>query len=875
MRRAPTLLGGVLALAALSANAPAGDGPATLSAEDRADMAWFDSLGYPRVAGRPFVQVRRGHEPDVSGFVLEETDAKIRLLGLDLAEWEFAKNEPGAPEDRRIAIERPDPWALGEQWLSAGPAPYGTLADWRTQIEWDGLVCARTQAFVFAWGLAQQPPSPTDNGTLPRLFSHVRTMVPLRWRLSDVPAHPLRVRIASELPMAEFERCKAAPTAAGQMLPRTRAERLAALRLFAGRFPEAPEASEARRLAGVFERMAREDEEHAKTAKPLDELTGDARLAELVYGLRDQRTDGPRVGADIGPITSGPYAELVRLGTAAVPALIAALRDDGWTDCAGRHGGATEIVTVGDLALRALEEIAAREFDPAPSPFPAPPRTRTCRPAIDAWWREVQRDGERAVMARLVASPDWRGPSAAAAFAKRFPDAEGLAVLVKEARGTRYPEGRARFVEAAASIPGEVPVEFLLEELCDETGFDPRIAAARGLVSRRTGEAVAAMLGEWRLRRDGGGPPPAKDGCGMPRDEVTPAAAFLAEAATPESIRGLGEKLSERPAKVRVAVVGLLAHALGLDWTWRSRYVYGPAQLDPRAIGDVCDVLAASLGDRAVVSSRVESPSGDVGAGVLVRDVAAAALARCKGWNGPALASTSIARERAVATVSNAWHAHSGSPLPVPDLPVVASLPDADVCPILDAYVASHDAAATKSLEGLEARGLAALAPIESYLARGVPRSSADDLRAVAGRLAFVVREVAVDPASAEVPSKIRAGLDGLPGRTLTVPAIVALALDAVDEAKRAKSRISLTFERPGDGTGVAVIVRVDAPNNGVDDGWVAPLLLLRGGRPVRCAWTEATFPDLPDQIVLFRDALDEGLASSPEERVLIQVVAK
>jgi len=130
---------------------------------------------------------------------------------------------------------------------------------------------------------------------------------------------------------------------------------------------------------------------------------------------------------------------------------------------------------------------------------------------------------------------------------------------------------RSQYVDAAARLPGDLPVSFLKEQLEQGNGRDSQIAAAKGLQSRAKADEVTAMIGvwhtlqqriaqgemdpAWRMRWIPGmsDEPPEEDM--NIRFQVDEVAILLANSGTAPGIETLRESMPKLPVNVRMTVV--------------------------------------------------------------------------------------------------------------------------------------------------------------------------------------------------------------------------------------------------------------------------------------------------------------------------------
>jgi hypothetical protein len=180
----------------------------------------------------------------------------------------------------------------------------------------------------------------------------------------------------------------------------TREALLAKLEAALKQFPASRSADDMKQMADRLRKMITADRAHAAASKPIDATTPEEQAAELVFQLRDQtgqQNSQPGwcdifEGDDGKETEASPAARLVKLGHAAVPALIDALGSEDysrsvgfWRDFQFSH----TVLTVGDCALQVLQRIANRQFfEPktTSSYMSRDDAVKATREAVEKWW---------------------------------------------------------------------------------------------------------------------------------------------------------------------------------------------------------------------------------------------------------------------------------------------------------------------------------------------------------------------------------------------------------------------------------------------------------------------------------------------------------
>ena len=239
-----------------------------LTDEERADLAWFRGLGFPDVSEAPYVRVQTGgwvqsggrpREPiRVHAFLLGEDGDRFTVLGRNLEVKTYQRKPDGTPELERVEFERLD-----------------FAAEMRARFQKEGE--ARTIAIL----LASAAEGRGDEEAAHILFERARKA--REWRKGS-ESWSLRKRLEEDFSELWIWQ---AISAFGN-LEISRPEILVTCEQVLTHVPDTVHAERAKYTADLLRKMIAEDQAHAKTAKPLAELTGDDRIRELVFRLRDQ-----------------------------------------------------------------------------------------------------------------------------------------------------------------------------------------------------------------------------------------------------------------------------------------------------------------------------------------------------------------------------------------------------------------------------------------------------------------------------------------------------------------------------------------------------------------------------------------------------------
>ncbi len=381
-----------------------------LTEEDGADLAFVASLGIPSVKDKPYVKVRaarmdqRGvlRVKEGYGFLLEEhADGRFDVLGDDLHVRTWTRSPPGTPPQRRVDYETLTLCKEMDALLKAITEFRAAGGNSRAALWTRPGPRLRERATVV--GLAS---ACAQNGLLDHahaLLQEARAMPATRH--DERVGGPLREDLIDEFATPRIERHVRA--LGDPRVPRT--ELLRRFRTFLVHFPNSPSHAEtAKEAVGILEEMVAEDELHAASTKPFEDMSREEQVAELIYQLRDlngsQRLDPgyPSIWASAdGTKTEDTAAhKLKAMGYDAIPQLIEALTDRRFTRTLGWWRSYTYshyVVRVGHAASEILSAIAGCRFGfgvygarhPRSSGFEA-----AAQKDARAWWAE-QKEANR------------------------------------------------------------------------------------------------------------------------------------------------------------------------------------------------------------------------------------------------------------------------------------------------------------------------------------------------------------------------------------------------------------------------------------------------------------------------------------------------
>lgn len=842
-------------------------------------FAWFDTLGYPDVAGKPYVQVwtgrwyqSGGNPPQNScvwGFLLSEEGPKFTVFTVGLATEEFLRSDAEVKPQERVYYLKGDIEETARATVedARNPPKEGTpeYADRLRAGDCVRLFClARACAANGLTDLAGQ------------LYDVAEGLV----CASDDGAKAKDLRSAVSASIALGETWGWLLAFGDLQVPRSKL--LQEFRRIEKAFPDSEHHGLVSETATLLDRMVKEDEEHAKSARPLGELTGKDRVAELLFQLRDQngRQFSQPGECDIFQDERGaesPAAQLVAMGYEAVPQLIETIGDDRLTRSVGFWRNFSfeghHVLRVGDCAKDVLERISGKTFYDRSSTsayMSSEDQAKAVRKLAEEWWASVQAKGEDQVLIEAVEKGDRDAVEASRRLVERAPD-RALSPLLAGLAKAKDGWTRGALLEVLARIPGDDSTRALREEAEKGPFLQSRVAAAWGLLPRAQEEAVDLMVREWRS-----GPRAERDDM---YGSVEQLISFLAGCGRPEGVRALAADLGKREVSERMNVV----EGVGGDSIWARMRGQGA----PRPDGETAEAIRAAV-DELLVEALEDTEqrmgmSGGLGTDSFsdprICDFAAHFLA--ERWEGKVafrLGGPESARDAAILQLKNLWRRdHGQEPLSPPEPTKIVVAPGEVVDPLIECVSKGEDAEAEAAIEAL---GISALAPVQAATARAGGGDGAERLGRLATRLASSVRVVDVDEEQGALPHSAREALRAMEGRPFTFEALRAVLLAVATEAETADVGVRLACRRPGDGTGVCVSASTrkerDIPETS-SRCWSCDSNIVLGARRLGgccsgSAWeyrqTERAYEDQ-------RKPVEEALAAPVEEawRITIELV--
>lgn len=560
--------------------------PVALTPQARQDFEWFSTLGFPDLKGCPFVRVATGfwwrnqasddppQQNIFKAFLLATNNFGFRVFTLDLAENSFTQTNPIANGNTRPGFEVLELSKEVAEVLGAFRNPPAREDESRL---FGTLLRSQSEVFTLAWGCWRNG----LDSDAQQLYEQVQKMRSRNGGLAA--ASDTRATLEKDLGMDMYYRGLGSfgNTAV------SRPQLLAQLESIVSNYPHSEYAERAKPIADVLRRMVSEDEAHAKLARTdLDQLPVDEQVRELIFRLRDQtgfQSSNPGTCSIFYPFPGEPNTpahQLLKLGYAAVPQLIAALDDQSFSRSVGLGPASVPntVLTVGDCAQQILERIAGKTFfvsrisrypstagdeqaqrldsllngmSGASNSLPENGNISTTIRAAESWWAGVQQKGEKQVLIEAVVSAGQDAPAQAEILCQRYPDI-AAATIVRGAKAATNSWVHARLVEIVTKLDEPQVTDFLRQEMSSASSPTDRERAASGLRARgKDEEAMRAMLHDWETSGGGMG--------------------FLADSDSVPAIQALGRGLRQRPVSTRYQVVRRIGDTNAGSWGGHNR----------------------------------------------------------------------------------------------------------------------------------------------------------------------------------------------------------------------------------------------------------------------------------------------------------------
>ena len=637
-------------------------------------------------------------------------------------------------------------------------------------------------------------------------------------------------------------------------------------------FPESKHVERAQKTVDLLKKMIEEDKAHAaKQILPLDELEGEALIAELIYQLRNQNgQQWSQPGAcDIFLDERGeesPAAKLVTLGFPAVPQLIEVLEDQGFTRSVGYHRNfyfSHHVLRVGDCAERILCRIAGRSFYQRTYTNGAMAKdgqATSIKKQIEAWWKEVKTKGEEQVLIEAVMTGDDNSSNQAQVLVKKYPDSAVEAIRKGLAKSTREWTSK-RLIAVLAQHGSDKAEELIRQQLLNGKKLPIRITAAQALM--RTGRsqlAIERMLHEWKNYS----PDATRDySFDDPEGQI---AVFLLHAGSSQAVKSVTERFPELLARTKFEVINSLSDAdLNLD----QAYVDAVEAFLVESLQATDEVsMSGSYGDQSFSNPRV----CDIAGYVLTKNWPEIYSCRLDG--------TERERDAERFTAINHWRSANGlKPIKVSKPFVVKLIPNEITAPLIE-KIASNESkdACEKALKQLAKLGPGAIEAAEK-LSSKIEDSHpfAKQVRQLTMDLPNTITVTSMDNKSETVTQAWLVKVPQLKGQTFSSEMLIGLLTEFAKERPCAGIRVKAI--RDGNDNGVELNVEwigTPAKRGGSQQSWNKDVNVMLGRQHLNHSVGSSSL-DYATKSGSYGDlkaAVDKSLASPDKHmRVVVSLV--
>ena len=637
-------------------------------------------------------------------------------------------------------------------------------------------------------------------------------------------------------------------------------------------FPESKHVERAQKTVDLLKKMIEEDKAHAaKQILPLDELEGEALIAELIYQLRNQNgQQWSQPGAcNIFLDERGeesPAAKLVTLGFPAVPQLIEVLEDQGFTRSVGYHRNfyfSHHVLRVGDCAERILCRIAGRSFYQRTYTNGAMAKdgqATSIKKQIEAWWKEVKTKGEEQVLIEAVMTGDDNSSNQAQVLVKKYPDSAVEAIRKGLAKSTREWTSK-RLIAVLAQHGSDKAEELIRQQLLNGKKLPIRITAAQALM--RTGRsqlAIERMLHEWKNYS----PDATRDySFDDPEGQI---AVFLLHAGSSQAVKSVTERFPELLARTKFEVINSLSDAdLNLD----QAYVDAVEAFLVESLQATDEVsMSGSYGDQSFSNPRV----CDIAGYVLTKNWPEIYSCRLDG--------TERERDAERFTAINHWRSANGlKPIKVSKPFVVKLIPNEITAPLIE-KIASNESkdACEKALKQLAKLGPGAIEAAEK-LSSKIEDSHpfAKQVRQLTMDLPNTITVTSMDNKSETVTQAWLVKVPQLKGQTFSSEMLIGLLTEFAKERPCAGIRVKAI--RDGNDNGVELNVEwigTPAKRGGSQQSWNKDVNVMLGRQHLNHSVGSSSL-DYATKSGSYGDlkaAVDKSLASPDKHmRVVVSLV--
>ena len=520
-------------------------------------IAWLDSLGYQDLSEAPIVKVatgewtQRADEPKQNrfkiGFLIAENETEFTIIDLSGSEITYAVKVGDVEAFESVYFDPLDIVEAAQERINSAEENEQLLRGFRT---FNGMTSETFETVFFARACAAQG----HDRTAHELFELSKQQVKKegRGRFGEV------IKFLKE-DQANTRMWRAVLAFEDPSI--TRPQLLEKFQDIVDHFPESKHAERATETADLLKKMIAEDKEHVNQKVPsLDELEGDALVAELIFQLR---TQNGRQWSQPGACNiflderekNSPAEQLVALGLDAVPQLIEAMDDQRFTRSVGFHRNfyfSHHVLRVGDCAEQILFRIAGRGFyarDHTNGAMVKDGKAQTTKERVKAWWKEVQEKGEEQVLIEAVSSGDNDSAEQARVLIKRYPDSAVNAIRKGLSVKSAHDWVTRAMIKRLDELGTEEALNVVAEQLVEGPTSLTKIEAARVLFKNgRKTTAIEQMMREWKEYA----PPKKRDPFDDPQTEL---AKFLLRSGSVEAVEAVTKDFTQLKTRRKFDVI--------------------------------------------------------------------------------------------------------------------------------------------------------------------------------------------------------------------------------------------------------------------------------------------------------------------------------
>lgn len=840
----------------------------TLSQSDISKaFAWFEKLGFPDVKDCTYIRIatgqwkQYGNKPRqntyLNAFLIDEKDNTFTALTQDLFIRTFEKTEPNIPNYEQVAYQEMDLEKEVKAYLNLLQNP----PEDDNRRRFGERLNERAEVFVLAWACSRKGLESLSQQLCNQVFSMKE--FDEKGSLIDL--------LQKDLGHAMMWR-----TVLLFRDPSTsRKELLSKFEDIVKKYPKSEQKTRAAKAVKILRKMVKEDRAR-RNLKPYDEMSTEQQIADLIYQLREQNglqfSQPGRCDIFLDPRgEKSPAHRLVKFGYDAVPQLIKALEDRRFTWSVGYARDfffSHYVLRVGDCALEILEVIAARQFyDHCGYNYMTSDDKdiRSTQKKVKAWWKELQKKGEKQLLIDATEKGDEASPWQAKRLIERYPDV-ALEAVIKGAVRAKEHWPRVEMVEIAAQIKGDEPIAFLTEEMNNGPFPGSRVAAAWGLHRKGRPEAVAAMIREWE-RMDG--------------DGDTKVIEFLIGCESLEAIRTIQKDLPEQNTGLRIDIIHIVDDEIrrikqAMEENHKTTQneklnINGPALLQALE-----NLLVSCLTDTEEHEGSTGTWHGKHFCDPRVCDMAGHVLwLRWKDKYAFDLNSTLKERDLQRIECINLWRKQHKLPLlPLPRPRTIPPLPGEKIEPLLEKILdAKKESDITNILNDIEALGLPALNPVWNLLT-DLPEEhpAAKQLEDLAKRLSCIVADISFAEGPPEPNDTFYRFLNSIKGEALISEKFIGILTHFAENIPKGSAGIQIKALRYEDLTGVDLIVKLPAhkvPARSDPPGWDCNNRVTVGNNDIYNSFGTGSFE--PEDHNDLKKAIDKALSSPPNLPFIIR----